>query len=422
MIDRTIAPATTNKFHFQFIHPEKIILPNGIPLYFVEGGKQEVFKLDVLYKAGNVYHQNPLVASFANALVGEGTSKKISKEINEAFDFEGAYFEKGLTKDLSILSLSGMSETMGKILPLFYEVLVDSIFPEEEFKIALKNRKAKFQNNQKKVEYVCRNAFSELLFGAQHPYGQKLVLEHFETLRYEDVVQFYQNYFLKGELVIVFAGKIDAENKKTLIEIVSQLPAQQQIGTVNEPFSYIPKKEKIAIPKTVQSAIRFGKPTITYQNEDFAKLIVTNAVFGGYFGSRLMKNIREEKGYTYGIGSNVSPLLSTGILSIATEAGKDVTEATIHEIRYEIERMQNQLVPEDELEMAKNYLLGSFLRSIDGPFSQASRIKNVILYQLDDTYYERYLSAIENTTSEEVLKMAQTYLTKDSFTELVVGS
>src|SRR5690606_34660417 len=232
---------------------------------------------------------------------------------------------------------------MGKILPLFYEVLVDSIFPEEEFKIALKNRKAKFQNNQKKVEYVCRNAFSELLFGAQHPYGQKLVLEHFETLRYEDVVQFYQNYFLKGELVIVFAGKIDAENKKTLIEIVSQLPAQQQIGTVNEPFSYIPKKEKIAIPKTVQSAIRFGKPTITYQNEDFAKLIVTNAVFGGYFGSRLMKNIREEKGYTYGIGSNVSPLLSTGILSIATEAGKDVTEATIHEIRYEIERMQNQL-------------------------------------------------------------------------------
>src|SRR5690606_25930685 len=146
----------------------------------------------------------------------------------------------------------------------------------------------------------------------------------------------------------------------------------------------------------------------------FAKLIVTNAVFGGYFGSRLMKNIREEKGYTYGIGSNVSPMLSTGILSIATEAGKDVTEATMNEIRYEIERMQNERVPEDELEIAINYLLGSFLRSIDGPFSQASRIKNVILYQLDDTYYERYLRAIENTTSEEVLKIAQTYFSKDS--------
>ncbi len=419
--NRTIAPSITNKFHFQFLFPEKINLPNGIPLYFVEGGKQDVFKLDVLYKAGNVYHPNPLVATFTNSLVGDGTSKMSSKEINEAFDFEGAYFEKGLTKDLSILSLSGMSETVGKILPLFYDVLVNSVFPEEEYKIALKNRKAKFQNNQKKVEYVCRNAFSELLFG-NHPYGQKLQLSNFEELSYDEIVQFYQNYFLKGEVVIVFAGKINAENKKILIETLSQLPAQQKVASVNGDFIYSPKKEKIEIAKTVQSAIRFGKPTITYQNEDFAKLIVTNAIFGGYFGSRLMKNIREEKGYTYGIGSNIAPLLSTGIISISTEAGKEVTDATIREIRYEIDRMQNALVPEEELEMAKNYLLGSFLRSIDGPFSQASRIKNVILYQLDDNYYERYLAAIENTTPEEVLKMAQQYLSKDSFTELVVGS
>lgn len=421
ILDRTQVPSITNKFHFQFLTPEKMVLSNGIPLYFIEGGKQEVFKLEAIYKAGNVYHQNPLVSTFTNALIGEGTSTMSSKQINEAFDFEGAYFEKGLTKDLNILSLSGMSETIGKILPLFYDVLVDSVFPESEYKIALKNRKAKFVNNLKKVEYVCRNAFSNMLFG-NHPYGQKLQLEHFETLKHEDILSFYQKYFVKGELLLVFSGKISKEDKKTLIEILSQLPVQHQIESIDCNFAYTPSIEKIEMPKTVQSAIRFGKPTITYQNEDFAKLIVTNAVLGGYFGSRLMKNIREEKGYTYGIGSNISPLLGTSILGVATEAGKEVADATVHEIRYEIERMQNELVPTDELEMAKNYLLGSFLRSIDGPFSQASRIKNVILYQLDETYYERYLTSIENTNNEDVLKMAQTYLAKDSFIELVVGS
>ena len=171
----------------------------------------------------------------------------------------------------------------------------------------------------------------------------------------------------------------------------------------------------------VQNAIRIGKRLINRTNPDYPKLTVLNTILGGYFGSRLMTNIREEKGYTYGIGSGLVSLSQGGYFFITTDVGAAVYEDAVKEIYHEIVKLQEELIPENELSLVRNYLLGSFQRSIDGPFALAERFKSILLSGLGYNYFENYLTVIKNITSEELKTLAQTYLLTSEMTEVIVG-
>ena len=160
---------------------------------------------------------------------------------------------------------------------------------------------------------------------------------------------------------------------------------------------------------------------ISSTHVDYAGMQVLNTVFGGYFGSRLMSNIREDKGYTYGIGSSVVPLRKEGYFCISSEVGVDVRAAAVNEIYLELKRLRTELVPESELNLVRNYMLGSFQRNIDGPFSLADRFKSILTAGMGYEYYTRYLETIQNITAEELLRLASTHLHEDSLYELVVG-
>lgn len=150
-------------------------------------------------------------------------------------------------------------------------------------------------------------------------------------------------------------------------------------------------------------------------------MYVLSNILGGYFGSRLMSNIREDKGYTYGIGSGVVSHLNNGYFFIATETGAEVTEKAIDEIYFEIKRMRNEIVPIEELQLVKNYLLGRFMRSFDGPFALADRLKGVLYYDIGYEYYERFVNTIKEITPEQLQDLANSYLAQEELTEVVVG-
>ncbi|MNR03395.1 Peptidase M16 inactive domain protein [compost metagenome] len=177
-------------------------------------------------------------------------------------------------------------------------------------------------------------------------------------------------------------------------------------------------KEK---PEALQSAIRIGQLAINRKHKDFSGLQILNTVLGGYFGSRLMANIREDKGYTYGIGSGISSLQQAGYLFISTEVGADVCGAALTEIYKEIDLLKTTLIGEDELNLVRNYMLGSMLGSLENVFSHADKFKNIYFSGLDYDYYSRYIETVKTITAEELLALANKYFTTESFTEVVIG-
>lgn len=420
MINRIIQPEITHDYSFDLIDPEKQVLSNGIEVYYIEGGKQDVCRIDVLYKAGNILESKNLLSSITNDLIGEGTKNKTSLEVNEAFDFYGAYIQRESSRDYAGVSLFASDKHLNNLMSLLLEVILESNYAQHEFDIYLKNRKAQFEDSLKKVEFVCRNEFTGMIYG-KHPYGKPLHLNHFDEVKRDEIEAWYLQNYVQQLPVIFVTGRVEADSKNMITDTISQLSGKH-IQFPESNFSspqfgqhYI---EQLGV---IQSAIRIGRPIVTIEHEDYPALSVANTVLGGYFGSRLMKNIREEKGYTYGIGSGLVSFEKNGMWMIATEVGKDVTPNVLKEIYKEIDILSNELIKPNELEVVKNYILGNFIKSIDGPFNQSDKIKTIVLRNLSADFYQDHIKKTMSVSSDDILKMVNKYFVKDQLVELVVG-
>jgi predicted Zn-dependent peptidase len=417
-LDRSIPPAITQEFPFTLIQPEKQII-SGVPYYLIPGEDTDLVRLELVFQAGIVYEPAKLIASTANNLLGEGTSSSTAAEINARLDYYGAYIEKEVTHEHASITLYCLGRFLKEVLPVFAELVLDSVFPERELRINLNNRKASFESNLKKVEFVCSHHFPSLLFPG-HPYGKTTKLEDFEHVTQKEVFHFYQTHYHAAPVAVFLSGKA---NHQTLQIVTDAFVWNKRTIPVNRPPlpPYVPVQRHIAMEDTIQSAIRIGRPAVTQEHPDFAVWSFTNTILGGYFGSRLMKNIREEKGYTYGIGSALRMHPQSGVWLITTEVGTEYTQATLDEIHKEILRMHHEPVGEEEMQIVKNYIQGNFLKSVDGPFDQTDRIKNMVLKQLPDDYYQQLMTKIRKATADDVLQCMHTYLQPDQLSQLVVG-
>jgi predicted Zn-dependent peptidase len=420
MIDRIQQPEISHAYNFDLIEPEKQSLPNGVDIYYIEGGKQDVCRIDVLFKAGNIFESKNLLSSVTNDLLGEGTASKTSLQVNEAFDFYGAYIQRESSRDYAGLSLFASDKYLANLMPFMLEVILQSTYPQHEFDIYLKNRKARFEDSLKKVEFICRNEFTGLMYG-EHPYGKPLQLQHFLQINRDEIEAWYHQHYVQQIPVVFVTGKVEGDSKKIIGDAFAQLTGQTtafptiEFGTPRLGAHFIEQAGAI------QSAIRIGRPMITIEHADYAALSVANTVLGGYFGSRLMKNIREEKGFTYGIGSGLVSFEKNGMWMIGTEVGKDVTTQALEEVYKEINILAQEPVKEDELEIVKNYILGNYIKSIDGAFNQSEKIKTTILRGLETDFYNKHMQKILATTAQDVQKMVIQYFTREHLVELVVG-
>jgi zinc protease len=301
------------------------------------------------------------------------------------------------------------------------EVLVDSIFPQEEIDIYKQNMKQRLNVNLKKSDFVASRLIDAYLFGEQHPYGRFSSFEDFDSLTQEQVKEFYKQYYLNGKLIMFVAGKLPANLFQLLEQNFGDL-ANQPLHLADIPAQpAAEKKYRITNdPNGVQGAIRMGQPFPNRHHPDFMKAQVLNNVFGGFFGSRLMTNIREDKGYTYGIYSYLQNHIQQSAWVVSTEAGRDVCEATITEVYKEMERLRNELVDEEDLLLVRNYMIGSILGDLDGPFHIINRWKNIILNGVGEDYFYRQMDVIKTVSAEELQQLANKYLLPENFYELVV--
>ena len=424
-MNRKTAPLIKDAVEFNLhLKPyQKFTLDNGVPVYAIDAGAQEVVQVELVFYAGNWFEQQKSVAAATNYLLKNGTSTKTAFEINEVFEYYGAYCNRACHNETAIVSLSSLSKQLPAILPVVREMITDSVFSEAELDIYKQNSKQKIKVNLQKCDFVATRLIDVYLFGEEHPYGKYTNPEDLDALSTNQLQDFFKEYYFNGQCVIFTSGKLPADIEQQLNTAFGDLslkPFNNQLNTIIQ-LPAAEKKYRIQNdPDGVQGAIRIARPFPTRHHPDFMKVMVLNTVFGGFFGSRLMSNIREDKGYTYGIHSYVQNHLHDSAWMISTEAGKDVCEATIEEIYTEMKRLREDLVDEDELMLVRNYLIGTLLGDLDGPFQIMGRWKNLILNNLDGDYFYRSIETIKTISAEELRELSKKYLNPADFYELVV--
>ncbi|UFH56207.1 pitrilysin family protein [Spirosoma sp. KNUC1025] len=423
LFDRTQPPAFQALQEIRIPSVQTRQLDNGVSLHVIAVSQQPVLRLECVFDAGSWHEQVPGTAFFAVKMLAEGTHLHTSAQISEYLDRYGAFLELNSGPDRASVVVYCLTKFLPRVLPLLREMLTESIFAQKELEelrnITLQNLRVNYEKNA----YLAGVLLREKLFGANHPYGRSQRPEFVSQLTQAEVIDFYKRTIRMASFQIILAGDA-TENEILLInKELGQLPTQQNrlapvVGDT-VPDSNLPVlAEK---PDSIQSSIRLGRRLFNRAHPDFFKMLVTNEVLGGYFGSRLMKNIREEKGFTYGISSNMPAFRRDGYFLIGTDVNKENTQQTLDEISKEIRILQSEPVPQDELDVVKNYMAGEFVGSLNTPFEIADRYKVILLDGLPTDFLTTYIQNIRSVTATDVMEMATQYLATEQLSEVVVG-
>jgi zinc protease len=423
-IDRKVVPEAQQVKAIEFLKVEKEQLENGIPVYLINAGEQDVVKVDLIFEAGHWNCMNPLLADFTNRMLVEGSIDYTSAEIAEKFDYLGTFinFESG--KHFSSVQLYCLKHHLAESLNVFQSYVKSPVFPENEFNIHLKNEEQQYVLSRQKTEVLAVEEFYSSLFGNKHPYGLFRGEKDFDNLTVEQLKQHHLRYYNPANCKIVVAGKLPADILALLNDNFGK--PDWQVGRKAENKSYHQLDvtgEKYVVKKkgAVQASIRLGRTMIDKKHPDFQALSVLNVILGGYYGSRLMTNLRGQNALTYGVHSGLSSLLFAGVFSISANVNMEKVDLAIEQIVNEVNKLRNELIGDDELKMVKSYLGGEMLRAFDGPLQGAEIYAGLLNYGLDFTYYKEYFNTLNNVNAFTLRELACKYLNPESFIQVVVG-
>jgi len=428
MPNRSIAPQYYDPIEFDLkLKPyTDYKLDNQTPVYAVHSNTGDVAMVEFVFYAGNWFEQQNMLAATTNFLLKNGTKNRSAFDITEAFEFEGAYLSRSCYNETATVTLHCLSKHLPILLPLVAELFTECVFPQEEIDIYKQNRKQQLSVNLLKCDFVADRLLDEYLYGFNHPYGKYSRAEDIDVLQKEQLLQYYSQYYTNGDVTIYTAGNLPNNIQELLNKNFGHLPFKPNTDNHLNGISYIqnPAQQKhyniVNDPKGVQGAVRLACPFPNKHHPDFQKVQVLNTIFGGYFGSRLMSNIREEKGYTYGIGSHIQNHIHDSAWVVSTEAKREACPLVVEEIWKEAQLLREELVSEEELELVKNYMIGGILSSLDGAFSIIGRWKNYILNGFTgDKFYEN-IEVIKSVQPLELQAMANKYLRQEDFYELTV--
>jgi len=419
MLDRTIAPSFGKISNFSLIEPDQVILSNGIPLYTLRAGSQEVIKLEFILKSGSKDELKPGLNFFTAQMLMEGTSKRNSSNIASALDYLGIHVDATPGLDRVSISVYCLSSHIGEALSIFKEILTDSIFPKEELNTQKSIKRDSLTVNLEKNQFVASRKIRTCLFD-DHPYGISVEIAHVDDISRDDLLENYRTAFFREPLIIA-SGFVRKETSDLIEEYLGGCVFSAYDSKEISYKSSLTNDLHIDKPDSLQSSIRMGRLIPSKEHPDHLPFLFCNEIFGGYFGSRLMKNIREDKGYTYGVSSQVMNLEDASMQIIGADVKKEFAQATIDEIHSEMKKLRQEPISKDELETVRNYMLGSFLSSISTPFSLADKFKSIHFHNLGYDFYRSYLNAINTITSEHILKSANSYFNPEKYSTVIVG-
>jgi predicted Zn-dependent peptidase len=419
MIDRTLAPQLEKVSSITPLSLKPSGSIKGCPVYLMDDSSEDLTKIEVVFPAGTGEETKSLLAAATSAMLVEGAGNYTARDISEITDYYGAKIQASVGRDMCTLRLIALKNRVEDVLPIFQAVVQYPTFPQSEFDLYKSRAKSSLKTNLDRVEIQARLNFSQLFFG-KSKYVEKYALDDFDLLKTEDLKAFHRTNYRLADARIFISG---AHTSSVFKMLDSCLEADQK--------SFVPRGMKgltmakeiktVEKPNALQSAVRIGFGIPPRQHDSYPAFSLMNTVFGGYFGSRLMQNIREEKGYTYGISSSLNHLKHSSYAVITTQVGAEHTLSTLTEIRKEMIRLQREELSKDELNLVKNYTAGSLLKGFDGVFSKAGLIRMMVIQNMDEDYFSHFLDSIHSLTSRKIKNAAMEYLNFESMTTAVVG-
>jgi len=422
-LNRKIAPKARAILDINYPHPVQINLKNGIPVFLLNAGTQDIIKIDIVMEAGQSFSQNALVPVLCNRMLIEGSIKFNHAEIAEKLDYYGTFTNLECGKHFSHMQLFSLSDYFDKSIELLEDFVKNPVFPEDKLKVLMENEIQQYIVSREKTEVLAADEFIPRVFGKNHPYGRIKRLSDYEKVNSNQLKQFHQQFYNANNCKIMVSGKLP---KEINLVLESHFGGDDWLGTkaiadVNgfdlQEFGRFTVNKSTA----VQSNILIGKKTINKKHSDYFGLSILNTILGGYFGSRLMTSLREQDGLTYGIYSSLSSAMLCGSFSISANVNQGNAEKAISGIYREIEILQSELVDNEELEMVKNYLSGEMLRAFDGPLAISEIFLDIKPYGLDLDYYKKYFKTLKLIDAQTIRDLAVKYLQHDSFTEVIAG-
>lgn len=423
MINRQIVPLVKEINKINFVKPEKHIFDNGIKAFLFQSQNSPVIKLDVVFAAGLEKENIKMQSLFANALLKEAPEGLTSDETAEYFDFYGAFIESFVGSDTAGLRLYVPQRYLIDVLPIFAGLIKNPSLPENEFELLRSKNKEAIKNSLHKTKYTAMKGINNELFGNNHPRGMLIAPEDADKLALSDIRSFVNENYSASNCFIQIAGMAD----KTTIDFCNRYLGQKfgnmQKSTIKT-LQIIESKEQLRLfemKDAVQSSIYIAKNLGKIDEEELIDLGILNIVLGGYFGSRLMKNIREDKGYTYGIGSFIVEYNDCTALKITTDVGVDVTKNAISEVYKEIEKLHTTKIPASELKLVQNFVSGDMLAAFDGVFQTSAVWEKLITQGRSASFIKKQSDRIRTITPSDLKKLAEKYLKIDGFHTVVAG-
>lgn len=419
-LDRSVQPRVRDIEHLAVQMPRRFVMPNGVPLNVLDSGDNEVVRIDLLMEGGRWQQSQPLQALFANRMLREGTLRYSASEIAEKLDYYGAWLELSSASEYAYITLYSLNKYLPQTLEILESIVKEPVFPEKELGIIVDNNIQQFIVNSSKVDFLAHRALMKAVYGEEHPCGRLVQKEDYYRINPAVLREFYDRHYHSENCTVYVSGKVSDDCIRRIEEAFGKgfrKPERREFT----PASAVDKRIFVEYADAMQSAVRMGMLSLERSHPDYLKARVLVTLFGGYFGSRLMSNIREEKGYTYGIAAGIVPYPGQGMLVINTETTNEFAEPLIGEVYHEIDRLQNELVPEDELAMVKNYMLGEMCRSYESAFSLADAWMFVQISGFGDSHFEDALNAVKDITPGEIRELAGKHLCKENLKEVIAG-
>lgn len=417
MLDRTQAPPIRPVSNIILPEIESYKLPNGGNLYIHRETNTNAFKVEILTKGGNVSAANAATVQLSMKMLAEGTGNRNGHQISEHIDSLGSFLEITPGFDHSSISIYGLKKFFKENIQILSEMLYESSFEQKALNVLKEKEENKLKMNQEKGSYISSINLRKSLF-PEHPYGYCLSKEDIQNLSTEDIQAFHNSSILSFDIYL--AG----DPPESAVQIIETFFNSSRSFLYPSLDANSPKPETIAVrdAKFIQSSIKIGKRLFNRSHPDYFKFIVTNEVLGGFFGSRLMKNIREDKGFTYGIYSSLYPLNHEGYFLISTDVKGENEQETLNEIKKEILTLQEQLIEDSELETVKNYMIGSFVNSFSSPFASITKFKTLNSSNIDFEFYQQYIDQVRSVSANQIQQTALEYLDYSSMTVSLVGA
>lgn len=424
--DRSTPPPVCEFFDIDFGHAQLVSLGNGGRLFLCSDCSDgDVMRLDLMFGGGKWEQRSPLQAVFASRMLRESTAAHSSDEMAAFFDFYGAWTETGASMTHSFVTLYSLGKHFGKTAARFKEMVSEPLFGESDLRTVADINKRNFIVASAKTDFMAHRAIMQSLFGSCHPAGMIPSVADYDNVSSADLCDFYSRYFVPANMSVYLSGNITPQ----AVETVSALFGGDWAAGAGAPYeraervaaSAACKETFVDLPEATQTSMRFGLFIPGRQHPDYQPLRMLVTILGGYFGSRLMQNIREEKGYTYGISASMLFYPDTAIMLVSAEVANGCYRQVREEVVKEMERLREAPVDEMEMRNVRHYMMGELMRSFEGAFYVADSKMFLDASHLTTDFYRQCVEALQTVTPADIMRVARLYLDPAQLRMAVVG-